>query len=194
MYQNDGMLYQTRLDLATYKGRFPLKQTDSVTFSPQANCTGWLSGSRWSPKLVPNFVGKGVSRVQRDGSPRQTGAATSHWNSFSVTHTRLSGPRLRTQILRKSDSAENRTRDIWISSQDLWPLDYRGSLHSPLSNLISTLTIMCILPSSHWKHFAKYSVSRTEEFRPLGCDDVWLLKNWRFGGTYRLHHQCEKFQ
>jgi hypothetical protein len=29
-------------------------------------------------------------------------------------------------LLRKFGSAGNRTRDIWISSQELWPLDHRG--------------------------------------------------------------------
>jgi hypothetical protein len=29
-------------------------------------------------------------------------------------------------LLRISGSAENRTRDLWICSQELWPLDHRG--------------------------------------------------------------------
>jgi hypothetical protein len=29
-------------------------------------------------------------------------------------------------ILRKYDSAGNRTRDLWTCSQELWPLDHRG--------------------------------------------------------------------
>jgi hypothetical protein len=32
--------------------------------------------------------------------------------------------------LRKSGSAENRTRHLWICSQELWSLDYRGGPHS----------------------------------------------------------------
>jgi hypothetical protein len=31
-------------------------------------------------------------------------------------------------LLRKSDSVGNLTRDIWICSQELWPLDHRGGL------------------------------------------------------------------
>jgi hypothetical protein len=31
-------------------------------------------------------------------------------------------------LLRKSGSAGNRTRELWICSQELWPLDLRGSL------------------------------------------------------------------
>jgi hypothetical protein len=29
-------------------------------------------------------------------------------------------------LLRKSGSTKNRTRDLWIYSQELWPLDHRG--------------------------------------------------------------------
>jgi hypothetical protein len=31
-------------------------------------------------------------------------------------------------LLRKSGRAGNRTRDLWISSQKLWPLDHRGDI------------------------------------------------------------------
>jgi hypothetical protein len=29
-------------------------------------------------------------------------------------------------LLRKFGSTRNLTQDIWVSSQELWPLDYRG--------------------------------------------------------------------
>jgi hypothetical protein len=29
-------------------------------------------------------------------------------------------------LIRKSGSAGNKTRDLWVSSQELWPLDHRG--------------------------------------------------------------------
>jgi hypothetical protein len=32
-------------------------------------------------------------------------------------------------LLRKSGSAGNRTRDLWICSQKFWPLDHRGGLN-----------------------------------------------------------------
>jgi hypothetical protein len=35
-------------------------------------------------------------------------------------------------LLRKSGSAVNRTRDLWICSQKLWPLDHRGCTSSNL--------------------------------------------------------------
>jgi hypothetical protein len=31
-------------------------------------------------------------------------------------------------LLRKSGSTGNRTQDLWVSSQELWPLDHRGGL------------------------------------------------------------------
>jgi hypothetical protein len=33
-------------------------------------------------------------------------------------------------LLRKFGSAGNRTRDLWVSSQELFPLDHRGGLLS----------------------------------------------------------------
>jgi hypothetical protein len=32
-------------------------------------------------------------------------------------------------LLRKSGSAGNRTLDLWICGQELWPLDHRGAAH-----------------------------------------------------------------
>jgi hypothetical protein len=37
-------------------------------------------------------------------------------------------------LLRKSGSAGNRTRVLWICSQKLWPLDHRGGPINPVSN------------------------------------------------------------
>jgi hypothetical protein len=37
-------------------------------------------------------------------------------------------------LLRKSGSAGNRTRDLWVCSQELGPLDHRGSRNSENSN------------------------------------------------------------
>jgi hypothetical protein len=38
-------------------------------------------------------------------------------------------------LLRKSGSARNRTRYLWICSQELWPLDHRGGQVCPLLSL-----------------------------------------------------------
>jgi hypothetical protein len=48
-------------------------------------------------------------------------------SSSSVVLMRLSGPCLDPLLLRKSGSAENRTWDLWICNQEVWPLDHRSS-------------------------------------------------------------------
>jgi hypothetical protein len=47
-------------------------------------------------------------------------------------------------LLRKSGSAGNRTRDFWICSQELWPLDQRGGLTICIWN-----KYMRFIPSFH---------------------------------------------
>jgi hypothetical protein len=44
------------------------KQTNSVSFSPQANYTNWATAT-CRRNLVPTFADRGVSRGQRGGSP-----------------------------------------------------------------------------------------------------------------------------
>ena len=60
-----------------------------------------------SAKLVPTFADKGVSRGQRNGSPRPlisvfwTGASTFYSSSSSIDLTRRSGPRSRPTTTQK---------------------------------------------------------------------------------------------
>jgi hypothetical protein len=42
-------------------------KTDSVAFSPQANCTDWATATCWR-NLVPTLADRGVLRDQRGGS------------------------------------------------------------------------------------------------------------------------------
>jgi hypothetical protein len=79
--------------------------TDRVT----ANVGGQRNGSPW---LYSRF-----------SKPKPLLFLTS---SSSIVLTKLSGPRSRPPLLRKSGSAGNITRDLWICSQELWPLDHRG--------------------------------------------------------------------
>jgi hypothetical protein len=59
-------------------------------------------------------------------------------------------------LLRKSGSAENRTRDLWICSQKLWPLDHRGGRLNnwrlveiwKLTGHVSGMQILKCLPGS----------------------------------------------
>jgi hypothetical protein len=53
-------------------------------------------------------------------------------------------------FLRKSGSADNRTRDLWIYSQELWPLDHRGGHSNPTANACinrQTAKSLWLLPS-----------------------------------------------
>jgi hypothetical protein len=50
-------------------------------------------------------------------------------------------------ILRKSGSAGNRTRDFWICSQELWPLD-----HSDLRRFYINSSSLCITKKWIWDH------------------------------------------
>jgi hypothetical protein len=131
-------LYQTTRShlLAVYfllVARMPYSSNKKLRgLSPQANYT------TERPPLVrevsANIFGKRVSRGQRNGSPRP-------YSRFSRQEPLLSiqvSPQLYSrgwvdsvpdpQLLRKSVSAWNRTRDIWICSQELWPLDHRRGI------------------------------------------------------------------
>jgi hypothetical protein len=48
--------------------------------------------------------------------------------------------------LKKSDIAGNRTRDIWICRQELWPLDYRGD------HVVYSLYLLAM--GNWYQHFA----------------------------------------
>ena len=91
------------------------------------------SGRRRSAELVPTFAERGVSRGQRNGSPWQL---ISVYRTWIATYFIQVAPQLTSRSwvypvpdpLRKSGSAGNRTRDLCICSQKLWPLDHRGGL------------------------------------------------------------------
>jgi hypothetical protein len=90
------------------------------------------SDHRLSAKLVPTFVDRGCCMVNTtDPYGRILGFLhRSHYFFLQVA------PQLYSQgwvdpvpdplLLRKSGSAGNRTRDLWICSQEHWPIGYRG--------------------------------------------------------------------
>jgi hypothetical protein len=101
------------------------KQTNSVALSPQANYTDW-STATCRRNLVPTFVDRWVLRDQRGGSPSPEPLL------FFQAAPQLSSrgwvdPIPDLLLLRKSGSAVNQTRDLWVTSQELWPLDHRDS-------------------------------------------------------------------
>ena len=98
---------------------------------------GRQSARRRSAKLVPTFADRGVSRGQRDRSPRPLISVYRTWIAtyFIQVAPQLTSGGSRGWVhpvpdplpLRKSGSAGNRTRDLCICSQKPWPLDHRGS-------------------------------------------------------------------
>jgi hypothetical protein len=51
-------------------------------------------------------------------------------------------------LFRKSDSAGNGTRDLWICSQELWPLDHRGGhliQHYPVKMYLEEIEALPLL-------------------------------------------------
>jgi hypothetical protein len=104
-----------------------LKKTNSKAFSLQANYTDWATAT-CRRNLVPTLADRGVSCGQRSGSPMAVNLSfldRSRYFFFQVA------PRLSSRgwvdsipdplLLRKFGSPGNRTRDLWVSSQEVWP-------------------------------------------------------------------------
>jgi hypothetical protein len=108
---------------------------NSVVLSPQANYTDWATAT-CRQNLVPTFVDRGVSRCQRGGSPTVVNLSFLDGSSYFSFNWLLIYPHMvwvdpveGSLLLRKSSSAGNRTRDLWVSSQELWLLDHRSGHH-----------------------------------------------------------------
>jgi hypothetical protein len=92
--------------------------------------------------LVPTFADRGVSHGQRDGNQTDIFLGFlegSRYFIFQVPPHVCSlcwvKPVPDPLLLRKSGSTGNRTWDLWVCKQELWPLDHRSSLplkHRPL--------------------------------------------------------------
>jgi hypothetical protein len=103
------------------------------------------SGRRRLAKLVPTFADRGVSRGQRNGSPRPLNICFLDLEELLIFI--QVAPQLTSRdsrgwvdpvpdplLLRKSGSTGNRNRDLCICSQTLWPLDHRGELNRILTH------------------------------------------------------------
>jgi hypothetical protein len=106
-------------------------KTNSVALSPQANYTDWATAT-CQRNLVPIFVDRWVLRGQRGGSPTVVNLSfldrSRYFSSkylLIYPHKGWMDPVPGPLQLRKSGSAGNRTRDLWVSSQKLWPPDHR---------------------------------------------------------------------
>jgi hypothetical protein len=109
---------------------------NSVALSPEANYTDWTTATCW-PNLVPTSADRWVSRGQRGGNPAAINLNfldRSHYFFIQVApHLSSRGwvdPVPESLLLRKRGSAGNRTRDLRVCSQEIWPLDHRGGLIS----------------------------------------------------------------
>jgi hypothetical protein len=102
-------------------------------------------------EVVPTFVDRGCCVVSAtDSRGRQSWFSRPEPLLFLQIAPQLSSrgwvdPVPDPLLLRKSGSAGNRTKDLWICSQKLWPLDHRGgrSTHSR-SNLRKNYWTVCV--------------------------------------------------
>jgi hypothetical protein len=90
------------------------EQRNSVAFSLQANCTNWTT-TTCQEILMPTFADRGVSHGQH------ADLSFLDWSRYFFFQVAL-----HPLLLRKSDSTESRTQDLWLCSQELWTLDHRG--------------------------------------------------------------------
>jgi hypothetical protein len=108
------------------------KQPNSVAFNPQANYT------------EPPLVGEISCQILQIEGCRVVSTVDPPWSliSFSRPEPLLFfqvAPHLCSRgwvdpvpdplLCRKSGSTGNRTGDLWVCSQELWPLDHRGGIH-----------------------------------------------------------------
>jgi hypothetical protein len=106
-----------------------------------------LSDHCLSAKLVPTFAGRGccvVSATNLHGHKLRF--STLQQLLFIQVAPQLSSRGLADPVpdpllIRKSSRPGNWTRDLWICSQKLWPLDHRGSLYEPWKILKLKITI-----------------------------------------------------
>jgi hypothetical protein len=123
------LLLQVYLDLPCISGN--KQNIYSVAFSPQANYTDRATaiGRR---NLVPTFADRGYHVVKAAKPPavNLSFLDRSRYFFFQVApHLSSRGwmdPVPGPVLLKKSGRAGKRTRDLWVCSQELWPLDHRG--------------------------------------------------------------------
>jgi hypothetical protein len=107
-----------------------------MALSHQASYTNWQTAAG-QKILMPTFADWGMSRGQCGGTPMAVNLSFLDRSSyfFSQVATHLSSQGWGDSVpdpilLRKSGSAGNQNGDLWVYSQELWPLDHRGGLQS----------------------------------------------------------------
>ena len=86
---------------------------------------GWQSGRRRSAKLVPNFADKGVSRGQRNGSPRPLISVYRTWIAtyFIQVAPQLTSRGSRGKIILQEANTEGDTVQNMKSQQQNWGIN-----------------------------------------------------------------------
>jgi hypothetical protein len=110
-----------------------------MAFSPQAKYPDWATAT-CRRIVVPTFVDRGVSPSQGGGSPTAVNLSfldRSGYFLFQVAPHLFSrgwvDPVPDPLLFRKSGSTGNRTWDLWVCSQEVWPLSSGLSLSLSLS-------------------------------------------------------------
>jgi hypothetical protein len=105
---------------------------NSVDFSPQTNYTDWVTATGRAI-LMRTSADRGVLRGQSGGSPTIVNFSFLYRSRYflfqaapHLSSWRWVDPVPDKMLLRKCGSAGNWTQDLWVSSQELWPLDHRG--------------------------------------------------------------------
>jgi hypothetical protein len=143
----------------------PNKQTNSVALSPQTNYTDWAT-STCQRNLVPTFVDRGVSHGQSGGSPTVVNLSfldRRGYFFFQVASHLSSQDHVPDPLLvRKSGSAENRTRDLWVSSHQLHPMSPKIQFYSQPFLRAEAHQQKCPLQNSLLRFIARQSDNRKQ--------------------------------
>jgi hypothetical protein len=151
-----------------------------VVLSLKVNYTDWATTiCQWN--LLPTFVDSGVLRGQHGRSPTVVNLSFLDQSRYFSFKSRLIYPHKgrvdsvpHPLLLRKSGSSENRTRDLWVGSQELWPLDRRGGHDIPFSttNLVS--------PKFTYYMSTKNCIPIEKQYKYQRSEGFWFSWQWRF--------------
>jgi hypothetical protein len=139
--------------------------------------TGWLSYRRLSTKLVQTFLDRGCHVVSAM-DPHSNILDFLDWSRYYFFQVApqlyLRGwvdPVPGSVLFRKSGSAGNRTRDLWICSHELWPLDYRRIVCSwAKATEFSLVYTNC----TKFYHYHK----ALQHYIKIHSSDVWAIFMW----------------
>jgi hypothetical protein len=139
---------------------------------------------RWSANSNANLYGKRGFAWSARRAPTAVYLSFLDWSRYSFLKL---GPKLSSRGLvdsdldpllhRKSGSARNRTRDLWICCKILWPLDHRNS-HYKVRKLLMTVCVMYfnVLQNMHRNRCKFPNTILAKEKLTKYCSSVHLCK------------------